>query len=101
MSIGRERIQVLEGVRIWQTRKVNVREVGVLTEFSIVPVVTSGDLHHAAGPIYFSSRKFDSTSLLNRMRMRRGFFIYFNAETCQPMACAEVRQPQGRPKVRT
>jgi hypothetical protein len=29
-------------------------------------VVTSGNLHYAAGPIYFSSQKFDSTSLLNR-----------------------------------
>jgi hypothetical protein len=34
MSIGRERIQVLEGVRIWQTRRINVREVGLLTEVS-------------------------------------------------------------------
>ena len=34
MSVGGERIQVLEGVRIWQTWKVNVREVGVLTEVS-------------------------------------------------------------------
>ena len=32
MSVGGERIQVLEGVRIWQTWKVNVREVGVLTK---------------------------------------------------------------------
>ena len=34
MSVGGERIQVLEGVGIWQTQKVNVREVGVLTEAS-------------------------------------------------------------------
>jgi hypothetical protein len=34
MSVGGERIQVLEGVRIWQTRRVNVREVGVLAEVS-------------------------------------------------------------------
>jgi hypothetical protein len=34
MSVGGERIQVLEGVRIWQTWKVNVREVGVLTDVS-------------------------------------------------------------------
>jgi hypothetical protein len=34
MSVGGERIQVLEGVRIWQTRKVNVKEVGVLTKVS-------------------------------------------------------------------
>ena len=32
MSVGGERIQVLEGVRTWQTRIVNVGEVGVLTE---------------------------------------------------------------------
>lgn len=34
MSVGGERIQGLEGVMVWQTRKVNVREVGVLTEVS-------------------------------------------------------------------
>jgi hypothetical protein len=34
MSIGRERFQVLEGVRILQPRRINVREVGLLTEVS-------------------------------------------------------------------
>jgi hypothetical protein len=34
MSVSGERIQVLEGVRIWQTWKVNMREVGILTEVS-------------------------------------------------------------------
>jgi len=34
MGVGRGKIQVLEGIRIGQTRKVNVKEVGVLTEVS-------------------------------------------------------------------
>lgn len=34
MSIGGERIQVLRGVGIRQSRKVNVRELVVLTEVS-------------------------------------------------------------------
>ena len=34
MSISEERIQDLEGARIWQTWRVNMREVGVLAEVS-------------------------------------------------------------------
>jgi hypothetical protein len=34
MSVSGERIQVLKDVRIWQTWKVNVREVGILIEVS-------------------------------------------------------------------
>ena len=34
MNVGGERIQALEGFRIWLTRKVNVREVGILIEVS-------------------------------------------------------------------
>jgi hypothetical protein len=42
----------------------------LIIEVSIVLHCTWGDdLHHAAGPIYFSSQKFDSTLLLNRKMM--------------------------------
>jgi hypothetical protein len=51
MSVGGERIQVLEGVRIWQTWKVNIRGVGVLAEVSqleirlLIIIEVSIDLH--------------------------------------------------------
>jgi len=55
MSVGGERIQVLEGVRIWKTWKVNVRDVGVRIEVSQLKIrslditVVSIFLHGACG----------------------------------------------------
>jgi hypothetical protein len=78
MNVCRERIQVLEGVGIWQTRKVKVREVAVLSEVGIrllniieVSIVLHGacgdewSLTSRSRPHLLLKSKFDSTSLLN------------------------------------
>ncbi|KAH8682883.1 hypothetical protein BGZ60DRAFT_398894 [Tricladium varicosporioides] len=52
MSVGAERIQVLEGVRIWLARKFNVRKAGVLIEVSRLEI----KLITQRAPLLFKSR---------------------------------------------
>ena len=51
-------------------------------------VVTSSNLRHAVGPIYFSSQAFDSTLLLNRRKTREDD-SYMSVPGPHVLACGE------------